>query len=141
MGTPYGDIIPVRGEERLFFIICHLGAGFVNAYLVGGMVSAITALNARNQRFYNSMDILNRFLTEKKLIARNPKLCERLRLYYIFKHKGAGDGWGDIVENTSREMQGEVVQELHSDTTERACITSRASTATASSGRWTTSSS
>ena len=38
MGTPYGDIIPVRGEERLFFIICHLGAGFVNAYLVGGMV-------------------------------------------------------------------------------------------------------
>ena len=120
MGTPYGDIIPVRGEERLFFIICHLGAGFVNAYLVGGMVSAITALNARNQRFYNSMDILNRFLTEKKLIARNPKLCERLRLYYIFKHKeGGGDGWGDIVENTSREMQGEVVQELHSDWLER----------------------
>lgn len=116
MGTPYGDIIPVRGEERLYFIVCHLVAGFVNAYLVGGMVAAISALNARNQAFYNSMDTLNRFLKEKRLVARNPRLCERLRSYYIFKHReGGGDGWGDIVQNTSREMQGEVVQELHSD--------------------------
>lgn len=116
MGTPYGDIIPVRGEERLYFITCHLVAGFINAYLVGGMVAAISAMNARNQAFYNSMDTLNRFLTEKRLVARNPRLCERLRSYYIFKHReGGGDGWGDIVQNTSREMQGEVVQELHSD--------------------------
>ena len=116
MGTPFGDLIPVRPEERLYFTICHLTAGFVNAYLVGGMVAAITALNARNQSFYNSMDILNRFLTEKRLNARNPRLCERLRSYYIFRHnEGDGDGWKDIVLRTSREMQGEVVQELHSD--------------------------
>lgn len=116
MGTPFGDIIPVRPEERLYFTMCHLTAGFINAYLVGGMVSAITALNARNQEFYNSMDILNRFLTEKRLNARNPRLCERLRSYYIFRHnEGDGDGWKDIVNRTSREMQGEVVQELHSD--------------------------
>ena len=109
-------MIPVRPEERLYFTICHLTAGFVNAYLVGGMVAAITALNARNQSFYNSMDILNRFLTEKRLNARNPRLCERLRSYYIFRHnEGDGDGWKDIVLRTSREMQGEVVQELHSD--------------------------
>ena len=116
MGTPFGDLIPVRPEERVYFTICHLTAGFVNAYLVGGMVAAITALNARNQSFYNSMDILNRFLTEKRLNARNPRLCERLRSYYIFRHhEGDGDGWKDIVLRTSREMQGEVVQELHSE--------------------------
>ena len=116
MGTPFGDLIPVRPEERLYFTICHLTAGFVNAYLVGGMVAAITALNARNQGFYNSMDTLNRFLKEKRLNARNPRLCERLRSYYIFRHhEGDGDGWKDIVHRTSREMQGEIVQELHSD--------------------------
>lgn len=116
MGTPFGDLIPVRPEERIYFTICHLTAGFVNAYLVGGMVAAITALNARNQSFYNSMDVLNRFLTEKRLNARNPRLCERLRSYYIFRHhEGDGDGWKDIVLRTSREMQGEVVQELHSE--------------------------
>ena len=116
MGTPFGDLIPIRPEERIYFTVCHLTAGFVNAYLVGGMVAAITALNARNQSFYNSMDILNRFLTEKRLNARNPRLCERLRSYYIFRHnEGDGDGWKDIVLRTSREMQGEVVQELHSE--------------------------
>jgi hypothetical protein len=90
MGTPFGDIVPVRSEERVFFIICHLIAGFVNAYLVGGMVSAISAVNARNQGFYASMDNLNRILREKHLTARNPELCERLRLYYIFRHSEVG---------------------------------------------------
>jgi hypothetical protein len=30
-------------------IFSHLCAGFINAYLVGGVVSAISSLNARNQ--------------------------------------------------------------------------------------------
>jgi CRP-like cAMP-binding protein len=88
----------------------------VNAYLLGGMVSSIAALQARNQTFYNAMDNLNRFLKEKRLHAKNPRLCERLRSYYIFRHReNDGDGWKDIVNRTSREMQGEVVQELHND--------------------------
>jgi hypothetical protein len=115
MGTPFGDLTPVRGEERVFFILCHLVAGFVNAYLVGGMVAAMSAMNAKDERFHQAMDTLNRFLVEKRLTARNPRLCERLRAYYIFKHRVGGDAWGDIVKNTSREMQGEVVQELHGD--------------------------
>ena len=115
MGTPFGDLTPVRGEERVFFILCHLVAGFVNAYLVGGMVAAMSAMNAKDERFHQAMDTLNRFLVEKRLTARNPRLCERLRAYYIFKHRVGGDAWGDIVKRTSREMQGEVVQELHGD--------------------------
>ena len=115
MGTPYGDIFPVRWEERIFFISAKLISGFVNAYLVGGMVSAISSLNAKNESFYRDMDLLNRFLTEKRLTAKNPKLCERLRAYYIFKHNVGGDAWGSIQNNTSLEMQGEVVQELHGD--------------------------
>ena len=116
MGTPFGDIVPVRSEERVFFILCHLVAGFVNAYLVGGMVSAISALNARNQSFYTSMDTLNRFLREKRLTASNPRLCERLRSYYIFKNtEEDADGWKDIMSRTSREMQGEVVHDLHAN--------------------------
>ena len=82
-----------------------------------GVVSAISALGARNQGFYRSMDILNRFLREKRLTAKNPKLCERLRSYYLFRH-GEGDdatGWTDIVTHTSHEMQGEVVNELHAE--------------------------
>lgn len=39
MGTPFGDVVPVRSEERIFFTFCHLVSGFINAYLVGGMVS------------------------------------------------------------------------------------------------------
>ena len=35
--------------------------------------------------------------------------------YYIFKHRVGGDAVGDVVKHTSREMQGEVVQELHGD--------------------------
>ena len=86
MGTSFGDVVPVRDEERAFMIFSHLCAGFINAYLVGGVVSAISSLNARNQGFYRSMDILNRFLREKRLTAKNPKLCERLRSYYLFRH-------------------------------------------------------
>ena len=83
MGTPYGDIIPVRGEERLYFIVCHLVAGFVNAYLVGGMVAAISALKARMQAFYNSMDTLNRFLKETPTARpERPEAVQRLRSYY-----------------------------------------------------------
>ena len=67
MGTPFGDIVPVRSEERLFFTFCHLVSGFINAYLVGGMVSAIAALNIRNQSFHQSMDTLNHFMKEKRL--------------------------------------------------------------------------
>ena len=115
MGTPYGDLTPVRGEERVFFILCHLVAGVVNAYLVGGMVAAMSALRQKDEQFHNAMDTLNRFLVEKRLTARNPRLCERLRAYYIFKHRVGGDAWGDVVKHTSREMQGEVVQELHGD--------------------------
>ena len=115
MGTPYGDLTPVRSEEHVFFILCHLVAGFVNAYLVGGMVAALSALRQKDEQFNDAMDKLNRFLTEKRLTARNPRLCERLRAYYIFKHRVGGDAWGDIVKHTSREMQGEVVQELHGD--------------------------
>ena len=89
-------------------------SGFVNAYLVGGMVSAFAALNLRNQSFYQSMDTLNQFMKEKRLTTSNPRLCERLRSYYIFKHwEGDGDGWKDIMSRTSREMQGEVVKELN----------------------------
>jgi hypothetical protein len=116
MGTPFGDIVPVRSEERVFFIFCHLVAGFVNAYLVGGMVSAISALNARHQSFHTAMDTLNRFLREKRLTATNSRLCERLRSYYIFKNSEEdADGWKDIMSRTSREMQGEVAQELHAE--------------------------
>jgi len=115
MGTPYGDVTPVRSEERVFFILCHLTAGFINAYLVGGMVAAMAAMNQKDERFHQAMDTLNRFLLEKRLTARNPRLCERLRAYYIFKHRVGGDAWGDVVKHTSREMQGEVVQELHGD--------------------------
>ena len=81
MGTPFGDLIPIRPEERIYFTVCHLTAGFVNAYLVGGMVAAITALNARNQGFYNSMDTLNRFLKEKRLNALNPRLQDCTRTH------------------------------------------------------------
>ena len=115
MGAPYGDVTPVRGEERVFFILCHLTGGFVNAYLVGGMVAAMASMNRKDERFHQAMDTLNRFLLEKRLTARNPRLCERLRAYYIFKHRAGGDAWGDVVKHTSREMQGEVVQELHGD--------------------------
>jgi CRP-like cAMP-binding protein len=115
MGTPFGDLVPVRSEERVFFIFCHLVAGFVNAYLLGGVVSAIAALNVRNQSFHQSMDTLNHFMKEKRLTATNPRLCERLRSYYIFKHGegGDGDGWKDIMSRTSKEMQAEVVQEVN----------------------------
>ena len=88
MGTSFGDVVPVRDEERTFMIFSHLCAGFINAYLVGGVVSAISSLSARNQGFYRSMDILNRFLREKRLTAKNPKLCERLRSYYLFRRGG-----------------------------------------------------
>ena len=116
MGMPLGDVSPVRDEERTYFIFCQTVAGLVNAYLLGGMVSSIAALQARNQTFYNAMDNLNRFLKEKRLTAKNPRLCERLRSYYIFRHReNDGDGWKDIVNRTSREMQGEVVQELHNE--------------------------
>ena len=105
MGTPFGDVTPVRGEERVFFILCHLTAGFVNAYLVGGMVAAMAAMNQKDERFHQAMDTLNRFLLEKRLTARNPRLCERLRAYYIFKHRVGGDAWGDVVKHTSREIR------------------------------------
>lgn len=61
------------------------------------------------------MDTLNQFMKEKRLTTKNPRLCERLRRYYIFKHsEGDGGSWKDIVSHTSREMQAEVVQELNS---------------------------
>ena len=115
MGTPFGDVTPVRGEERVFFILCHLTAGFVNAYLVGGMVAAMAAMNQKDERFHQAMDTLNRFLLEKRLTRAKPAAVASASARTIFKHRVGGDAWGDVVKHTSREMQGEVVQELHGD--------------------------
>ena len=52
MGNTFGDISPVTDEELVFFLFSHLVAGFVNAYLIGGVVGAISSLNAKNQAFY-----------------------------------------------------------------------------------------
>lgn len=50
MGTPFGDVVPVRSEERVFFTFCHLMSGFINAYLVGGMVSVRRCSRLRVRR-------------------------------------------------------------------------------------------
>ena len=115
MGTPFDDVTPVRSEERVFFILCHLTAGFVNAYLVGGMVAAMAAMNQKDERFHQAMDTLNRFLLEKRLAGAKPAAVRAPpRVLHLQAPRGRRRV-GDVVKHTSREMQGEVVQELHGD--------------------------
>eukprot|EP00746_Dinoflagellata_sp_MGD_P010751 gnl/MRDRNA2_/MRDRNA2_122325_c0_seq1.p1 gnl/MRDRNA2_/MRDRNA2_122325_c0~~gnl/MRDRNA2_/MRDRNA2_122325_c0_seq1.p1 ORF type:complete len:775 (-),score=115.46 gnl/MRDRNA2_/MRDRNA2_122325_c0_seq1:69-2393(-) len=61
----YGDIIPTRIEEYILCIICQLGGGLTWAYVIGSICGIIANANPMRVQFEQSMDALNKMLTEQ----------------------------------------------------------------------------
>jgi hypothetical protein len=115
--TGSGDLPgPTNTSERLYLLFIQIFCVFLNAMIIGGVVSIIEAFNARKKEFHNSMDNLNTFLREKNLKATDLGLCTRLRQYYLFKqYHGANDAdiWEDVLMKVSPTLQGEVATGMH----------------------------
>lgn len=54
--------------------------------LAGAVCSIFTTMTEIQNKFYESMDVLNRFLKEKHIPVKDSKLCSDLRLFYRFEH-------------------------------------------------------
>ena len=65
MGQALGDVVPVTTVEFCILMVIQILGGALNAYLVGGIVSALHNMNVQQAEFYRNMDLLNTFLVRR----------------------------------------------------------------------------
>jgi len=79
----YGDILPQNQLEYTLCTLFMLVAGFVWAFVVGSVVSLLSALDPHHELFKQSMDTLNSVMYQRNLPV---PLCQKLREYmYVSK--------------------------------------------------------
>jgi hypothetical protein len=61
----YGDIVVTNNLERAFGLLAIAVGASMYAYVIGAMSAVIKERDQEVNHFYATMDLLNRFLTEK----------------------------------------------------------------------------
>lgn len=129
MMTGKGGIVKVtlntdfQKQSYLVFMIC---GAVCQAFLIGGVVSLLHRFNEKSVAFQRIMDVLNSFISEKKLMYSSVKLpngeemdgadfCERIRSYYIFRHNQGlvAAKWQEINGTCSKFMRSAIAWKMH----------------------------
>mmetsp|Transcript_15275 Transcript_15275/g.29457 ORF Transcript_15275/g.29457 Transcript_15275/m.29457 type:complete len:1182 (+) Transcript_15275:78-3623(+) len=105
-------ILPQTDAEGSFAIFATLVAGITYAYLLGAVCSIFTTMTEIQNKFYESMDVLNRFLKEKHIPVKDSKLCSDLRLFYRFEHANRSN-LSRILDRLTPTLRGALAWRVH----------------------------
>lgn len=107
----YGDVVPVNLTERLFCTLLMFASGFLWAYALGEVMSALGNTNIHESNFRQMLDDLNHMMADRHL----PKnLQRRLRSFFFqIKDLARVQGYKKIVEHLSPSLQGELAKTVN----------------------------
>mmetsp|Transcript_32453 Transcript_32453/g.62347 ORF Transcript_32453/g.62347 Transcript_32453/m.62347 type:complete len:981 (-) Transcript_32453:306-3248(-) len=114
--TVGSDVLPVTDAEKAYQLVARVLSGILYAYLIGAVCSVFNSIFREQSQFYEDMDRLNRYLTEKAVQTKNPELCAQLRMFYRYANTihMTNRGIGDILATISPNLRGALAAQVHS---------------------------